>query len=158
VVIPRASVLALGAACAGAPRPPDPIHNTAPATAPARATLTRRCPEPPAPRVAPPGPARGAIAGIVIDEDCEPVPGASVIARIGPVNGDAMDVTDEHGRFTITDLAPGQYAITVYYLDAQLERGGVGVRAGAIERVQLAMPPPTSGAPLLTRDPATPTP
>ena len=145
----RAAALVLLAACAAAPQP-APLHNVAAAGA-APAARGQRCPVLPSARVAPPSPALGAITGVVIDDACEPLAGATVVVRSRPRHNRAA-ITDEAGRFALPDLPPGVYVVAVYYLDTTLERGGVLIRAGAIERVQLAMPPPAKSEPRITRD------
>jgi hypothetical protein len=149
VSLSRAAALVLVAACAAAPQP-APLHNVAVA-GPAPAVKGPRCPVLPPPRVAPPAPALGAIAGVVIDDACEPLAGATVVVRSQRRHNHA-EITDEAGRFAMPDLPPGIYVVAVYYLDTTLERGGVLIRAGAIERVQLAMPPPAKSEPRITHD------
>lgn len=153
VTIARAAVLATLTACAGAtrPSPPPPLHNVASTAAPSREAPGRRCPPPPPARVPLSGPTVGGFAGIVIDEECDRLAGATIIvharARLA-----RTAITDEAGRFAIADLPPGRYTVSVFYLDSTLERGGVQIRAGAVEQVQLSMPPPVKAEPRITHD------
>jgi len=151
VRIARAAVLAMLAACAPAPQPAPPLHNAASPDDPAHPPPGRLC-RPPAPaRLRPGSPAVGAIGGTVVDHRCEPVAGATLVVRTH--RGTArVRITDEDGGFAIDDLPPGEYGISVYYLDATLDRGGVRIRAGAVERVQLTMPPPLKAEPRITHD------
>jgi hypothetical protein len=155
LTIPRAAALAILAACAPAPRPAPPLHNAAAATDPVHAPPLRACPPPAPARVKPDLPALGAIAGRVIDEHCEPLAGATILVR-SKARDTRVKITDERGRFATLDLPPGEYGVAVYYLDATLERGGVQIRAGTVETVQLAMPPPVKAEPRITHDLATP--
>jgi hypothetical protein len=156
VTLSRVAVaLAVLAACAPAPRP-APLQNQAAANAP-RAALPPACPPREPDLVKLSSGAVGAIAGIVVDERCELLAGATIIVRPAaqPLRGAGQpihaEITDERGRFTVIDLSPGQYLVAVYYLDTTLERGGVLIRAGAVEHMQLAMPPPVKAEPRITR-------
>jgi hypothetical protein len=150
VTISRAAaVLAVLAACAPPPRP-MPLQNIATADVP-REPAPPPCPPPVPARVKPPSPVLGAMAGTVVDEHCGLLAGATVLVRTlaQPIRA---EISDERGRFTILDLPPGQYVVAVYYLDTTLERGGVQIRAGAVEHMQLSMPPPAKAEPRITQD------
>jgi hypothetical protein len=153
VKLPRAAVLALAAACAPAPRP-APLHNLAAEAGPE--PTGARCPPPAPSRIAPSSPSLGAVAGTVIDEHCELIPGATVMMTGERAAGPRVEITDERGRFSFDDLEPDRYVISVYYLDSTLERGGVRIHAGVVEQVRLAMPPPARAEPRITRDAAAP--
>jgi hypothetical protein len=140
------------AACAGPPPRPRPLHNTAAGEASPRAPTEVRCPQLPQARVEPPAAAVGALAGAVIDERCGLIGGATIIARSKELPGGSAQITDEHGRFVLADLPPGRYVVSAYYLASKLDRGGVDIRAGAVEHVQLSMPPPASASPRITHD------
>ena len=144
-----AAALAVSVACAPGPRP-APLQNTAGADAP-RAAAPPACPRRAHEPLKLSSGAVGGISGIVIDERCELLAGATIVVRAAAKSLRA-EITDEHGRFTVLDLPPGQYGVAVYYLDTTLERGGVLIRAGAIEEMQLAMPPPVKAEPRITRD------
>jgi len=146
-----AIVLAMAPACAAPPGSARPLHNLAAAPTAAPAPRRPACPPPAPARVQPPPPTLGAIAGTVIDERCELLTGATIVVR-SQTRIARAEITDESGRFTALDLPPGEYVIAVYYLDSTLERGGVRIRAGAVETVQLAMPPPVKAEPRITHD------
>ena len=151
----RAAAIAACAACAACAGPPPrpPLHNAAIAgEAPPPAALGPRCPPLAPARVKASTPAVGAVAGAVIDEHCELVAGATIFARSQGLPAGRAEITDERGRFVLAELPPGRYVVTVYYLDATLDRGGVEVRAGAVEHVQLEMPPPVKAEPRITHD------
>jgi len=155
VRFPRAAVLATLAACAPAPPPALPVHNVAgPIDAP-RPPPPRLCPPPAPARLPPPAPARGAIEGTVVDAQCEPLTGATIVVR-SKARLTRAEITDERGRFAMLDLPPGEYVVAVFFLDSTLERGGVQIRAGAVEHVQLSMPPPVKAQPRITRTLAAP--
>jgi hypothetical protein len=151
VTIARPAVLAMLTACAGAAQPSPPLHNVASTPAPAPEAPGRRCPPPPPARVPLSGPTVGGFAGIVIDEACDRLAGATIIVH-AKVRLARTAITDEAGRFAIADLPPGRYTVSVFYLDSTLERGGVQIRAGAVEQVQLSMPPPVKAEPRITHD------
>ncbi len=147
MTLPRTAVLALLAACTPAPRP-EPLHNVAAGSA---RKVPPACPQAEPALVKLAGPAVGGIAGIVVDDGCELVAGATLVVLRGASATGTVDITDERGRFQLVDLAPDRYVISVYYLDTTLEHS-LRVRAGAVEHVQLAMPPPVQAEPRITRD------
>jgi hypothetical protein len=64
----------------------------------------------------------GAITGVATDADNgDALPGVTVVvSSSGTVSQTA--ITDEKGAYKITDLPPGEYVVTFYYLDATVER------------------------------------
>jgi hypothetical protein len=69
----------------------------------------------------------GAIYGVVTDASTgEAIPGVTIIVT-SPASASQTAITDEKGAYRITDLAPGEYLVTFYYLDATIERAGVPV-------------------------------
>lgn len=79
----------------------------------------------------------GSIAGVVLDSEGLPVPAVEVC--IG--GAERCATTDAQGRFALTDLRPGQYALEVALpgRDATLSEA-VGVRAGLTDDVELTLP------------------
>jgi outer membrane receptor protein involved in Fe transport len=69
----------------------------------------------------------GAIYGVITDEQTgEPLPGVTVVVTSsGSVSQSAL--TDEKGAYKVNDLAPGEYQVTFYYLDATIQRPAVPV-------------------------------
>ncbi|HTL37357.1 MAG TPA: carboxypeptidase regulatory-like domain-containing protein, partial [Kofleriaceae bacterium] len=69
----------------------------------------------------------GAIYGVITDaKNGEPLPGVTVVVTSsGSVSQSAL--TDEKGAYKINDLAPGEYLVTFYYLDATIQRPSVPV-------------------------------
>ena len=55
----------------------------------------------------------GAIAGTVTDPNRALVPGASVTVRSEETNNEARTVTDDQGRFQVSDLQPGDYLLSI---------------------------------------------
>ncbi|HWO20310.1 MAG TPA: carboxypeptidase-like regulatory domain-containing protein [Kofleriaceae bacterium] len=144
-----AAALAVLCACAPAP-PPRPLANTAAPGAP-RAPAPPACPPAVPEPVKLPSAAVGGIAGTVVDEHCELVAGATILVRVATQDV-REQISDERGRFTVLDLPPGRYVVAVYYLATTLQRGGIVIRAGAVEHMQLAMPPPVKAEPRITQD------
>lgn len=140
-------MIALVAAC-GAPAQP-PLRNVAASDVPARAARAR-CPERAQVSVAPETKDVGALAGIVLDEACGPIEGVSVIAAAKAYRDTRVEITDQAGRFAFRNLPPGRYEVRLYWLDSTLERD-VKIRAGAVEQLEIAMPPEAGKAePLLS--------
>ncbi|HUS32562.1 MAG TPA: carboxypeptidase regulatory-like domain-containing protein [Kofleriaceae bacterium] len=69
----------------------------------------------------------GAIYGVITDAGTgDPLPGVTVVVTsTGSASQTAL--TDEKGSYKVNDLAPGEYLVTFYYLDAALERPNVPV-------------------------------
>jgi len=69
----------------------------------------------------------GAIYGVLTDAQTgEPLPGVTVVvSSSGSVSQSA--ITDDKGSYKINDLAPGEYLVTFYYLDAAVEHPNVPV-------------------------------
>jgi hypothetical protein len=142
----RAAVFATlaTAACGPAPkpRPPEPIHNTPPtpiATKPVPDPVPMKCDPIAQPAVTPASASVGAVGGVIRDERCELVAGATVVAASPALQGSQVAITDEQGRFKIDILPPGMYTLTIYYDDATLTRE-VEIVAGGSAQVDLQMP------------------
>lgn len=59
-----------------------------------------------------------AISGRVLDRDGFPVADATVmIAESTASHIDIAQITDESGRYSLTDLEPGEYRIAAYFPD-----------------------------------------
>src|SRR5580692_11022473 len=78
---------------------------------------------------------RGTIAGRAADSEAAVLPGAKVIVEPGSVSV----VTDRQGEFTVIDLAPGDYKITVSYVGFTTFTQQVQVTAGQVSRVEVQM-------------------
>lgn len=82
----------------------------------------------------------GAVRGRVLDKKTkEPVIGATVVATGPALQGQQAEITDESGNYTIANLPPGTYVLTVYYNDAQFSRPNVGIELGKQAFVQVAI-------------------
>src|SRR6266850_1892756 len=55
----------------------------------------------------------GAIGGVVMNPAKEVIPGATVSVRNTETNKESTATTDDQGRFVVTNLQPGTYAITI---------------------------------------------
>jgi hypothetical protein len=86
---------------------------------------------PPAPRVSPhdAGPDdRGAIAGHLVERSTHAeLPGVTLVAQRDGAPSET-EITDEHGAYRLR-LVAGTYHMTLYYLDATIERDAVAVAA-----------------------------
>ncbi|GAC1436476.1 MAG: TonB-dependent receptor [Terriglobales bacterium] len=70
----------------------------------------------------------GAISGVVTDPSHAVLPGAAVKVEPGPINV----VTNAQGQFTIANLTPGDYTITVNYVGFSPATTSVTVAAGQV--------------------------
>ncbi|MEP6708483.1 MAG: carboxypeptidase-like regulatory domain-containing protein, partial [Pyrinomonadaceae bacterium] len=59
------------------------------------------------------GTVTGSIGGVVMNPAREVVPGATVVVRNIETNKEDTATTDDQGRFAVTNLQPGTYAVTI---------------------------------------------
>lgn len=88
-------------------------------------------------------PGRGAVQGEVRDlASDERLAGVTVVVTSPALDGAQTAITDEHGFYAITDLPPGIYLVTFYYLEVTVERSGIAVAAKEAHEVshRLEMP------------------
>jgi hypothetical protein len=72
----------------------------------------------------------GAIWGEVRDvESGEPLAGVTITVSSPALAGAQTAISDEHGRYTIISLPPGEYVVNTYYLEVAVEDTGVTVAA-----------------------------
>ncbi|HWU90503.1 MAG TPA: TonB-dependent receptor [Kofleriaceae bacterium] len=70
----------------------------------------------------------GAIQGVITDKATgEKLPGVTVTVTSPSLQGAQTALTDESGAYKISELPPGEYIVTFYYLDIRLERKGISV-------------------------------
>jgi len=70
----------------------------------------------------------GAIRGVVTDaESGDPLPGVAVVVSSTALQGTQAALTDASGQFKITNLPPGVYLVTYYYLGVTVRRANVSV-------------------------------
>ena len=68
----------------------------------------------------------GAIQGVIADSKTgEKLAGVTVTVTGPALQGGQTAITDEAGFYKITELPPGEYLVTFYYLDLTIERRGV---------------------------------
>ncbi len=73
----------------------------------------------------------GAVRGRIVDKSSkEAVIGATVVVSGPALQGQQAEITDENGGFTITNLPPGIYLMTVFYNEAQFTRPNVLIELG----------------------------
>ena len=78
----------------------------------------------------------GAIQGVVIDaKDKEKLVGVTVTVTSTSLQGAQTAITDGDGFYKITELPPGDYLVTFYYLDLRVERSGVTVGVNKVTPV-----------------------
>jgi hypothetical protein len=77
----------------------------------------------------------GKIDGRVVDSSGSVLQGAQVELQPGGATG----VSDARGTFTVTDLEPGTYTVTVSYVGFSPYISNVGVTAGATTEVEAAL-------------------
>lgn len=78
---------------------------------------------------------RGAISGIVKDSGGAILQGAKIVLepKVRPV------LTDNQGEFTVTEIAPGEYSLTISYLGFEPYNGKITVAAGQTARVDVIL-------------------
>ena len=82
----------------------------------------------------------GAIGGSVADQSKARIPGATVTVQNVAVNSTAEAVSDGNGRFTVINLSPGTYTITVALSGfAPFRRDNVIVEVGRMTTVDIAL-------------------
>lgn len=121
----RVVILVMLLGCGGPARPPAPVENkSAPAPAPVEVpakkdaltsfkTNTR-------PQAATNG--QGSVAGTLTNTVGEPLIGATVVFEGDKLVGERVQISDEHGKFTLDAFPPGHYRVTVYYNDQYIRR------------------------------------
>ncbi|HEU0036738.1 MAG TPA: carboxypeptidase regulatory-like domain-containing protein [Kofleriaceae bacterium] len=78
----------------------------------------------------------GTIAGTLTDKKTgEPLIGATVVATSKALKGEQVMLTDEHGRYTMPNLPPGQYTLTYYYDNSTFTRSNVLVSVGKTAQI-----------------------
>jgi hypothetical protein len=76
----------------------------------------------------PPEPPHNMITGVVADQsNGDRLAGVTVVASGPLIEGTRTAITDESGAFVLADLPAGSYTVTLYYVDATVERSGVTV-------------------------------
>jgi hypothetical protein len=70
----------------------------------------------------------GVLIGVVRDRgNGEPVAGVTVVATSPSLQGSQTAITDQTGRYSIPNLPPGRYDLTVYYSDFTVRRTAIAV-------------------------------
>ncbi|MEO8706650.1 MAG: carboxypeptidase regulatory-like domain-containing protein [Kofleriaceae bacterium] len=78
----------------------------------------------------------GSVRGVVSDQQSgERLPGVTVVATSPSLQGTQTAITDENGTYSIGDLPPGSYTISMYYADVQVQRAGVTVGVNKVTPV-----------------------
>jgi Carboxypeptidase regulatory-like domain/TonB dependent receptor len=73
----------------------------------------------------------GAVRGRIIDKASkEPVIGATVSVSGPALQGLQSEITDENGGFSISNLPPGTYIVSVFYGEAQFDRPNLTIEVG----------------------------
>jgi Carboxypeptidase regulatory-like domain len=81
--------------------------------------------------------ANGRIDGIVRNEYERPLADCSVVILSGPTHNDISPVSDSLGKFSLSDLIPGNYTLQVYSSFSNTDRIGVQVRQNRISKVEV---------------------
>ena len=80
----------------------------------------------------------GAVRGEVKDVATgESAIGATVVITSPALQGTRTEITDESGSYYLSNLPPGDYLISVQYLDVRVERTNVLVRLGQVSKVNI---------------------
>jgi hypothetical protein len=92
-------------------------------------------------------PGTGTLSGVITDTTRRELPGVKVTV-VGPVRAEA--VTNDDGRYSISDLTPGRYAVTAALPGFGSQGRTVDVRAGHRRTLHLSLPVRCSTDPPLT--------
>ena len=81
--------------------------------------------------------AAGAISGIVTQESGQPIAGVTVHAtsRSTPDGPGFTAISGIDGRYMLENMPAGVYDLDYYIDDLHLQRGGIAVRGGVVERI-----------------------
>ncbi len=82
----------------------------------------------------------GAVDGVITYQASgEAIPGATVVVSGPSLLGEQVSLTDEHGRYRVDNLPPGNYSLNVYYDDTTVQRSNVVVATGNATNVDLKL-------------------
>ncbi len=83
----------------------------------------------------------GALRGTVTDPDNNnaPLSGATIVATSTALQGEEVALSDENGRYVITNLPSGEYRINYSFAGVAVERTGVRVLAGQTVTVDIRL-------------------
>ena len=85
-------------------------------------------------------PTTGAIAGRVVERQSkEAMAGVTIVVSSKSLLEPQTAITDEEGKYKITELPPGEYTITFYAEEGSLTRTGIGVNANETASVYQAI-------------------
>ncbi|MFO0723990.1 MAG: TonB-dependent receptor [Myxococcota bacterium] len=83
----------------------------------------------------------GRITGRVTDEESGKAVAGVTVTVTGPaLQGELTEFTDGDGRYTITEVPPGEYLVRFYFGDLQFDRGGVRISANDTLAVNFQIP------------------
>ncbi|HUH04601.1 MAG TPA: carboxypeptidase-like regulatory domain-containing protein, partial [Kofleriaceae bacterium] len=92
----------------------------------------------------------GAVRGVVKDASTgEPIVGATVVATSRALQGQQAEITDGSGSYTLANLPPGTYEVTVYFSDARFSRSNVLIRLGKTAQVNISIDPKATGGEII---------
>ncbi|MDX1623466.1 MAG: TonB-dependent receptor [Gemmatimonadota bacterium] len=96
----------------------------------------------PSPAAAQQGLTTGSISGTIVDQQGQPLDGATVVVENLETGATSQVETDENGRYTVALLRPGRYTVRAEMppLEA-VERGPVQVKIGEERAVSIALQP-----------------
>ena len=77
--------------------------------------------------------------------DNEPAVGVTVVATSPALQGELVQITDEHGITQFERVPPGDYMMVYYYLDGTFVHEHVTVRAGIVTRERVRELPGDGG-------------
>ncbi len=100
----------------------------------------------------------GAISGTVADQKSgEPLAGVTVTVQSPALGSVQTAITDEHGAYKITELPPGEYQVTFYYLEITIQRAGISVGVNRVTPVYQKLNQDKAGGEVVTIRDSAPT-
>ena len=87
----------------------------------------------------------GAVRVSITGTDEEPVVGATVVATSPALQGELVEITDEHGITQFDHVPPGAYQLVYYWYDQTYVHDEVVVHAGIVTRERVRQLPGDTG-------------
>ncbi len=99
----------------------------------------------------------GAMQGVVRDESGNGIAGVTVVATSTATQTANSEITDDAGRYEISNLPPGTYNVVFYYSDLTYKRTGVSVKLGQVVPVHAKIDTNQSGGEVIEIEGSAPT-
>ena len=99
----------------------------------------------------------GAMQGVVRDESGSGLAGVTVVATSTATQTANSEITDDSGRYEISNLPPGTYNVVFYYSDLTYKRSSINVKLGQVVPVHAKIDTNQSGGEVIEIEGSAPT-